>query len=54
MHAYAKSEFADAYTCTDIASLDIKWMNEYNLHKIYSNSKKSRNRLMALCMKALT
>lgn len=32
MHAYAKSEFVDAYTCTDIASLDIKWVNEYNLH----------------------
>lgn len=31
MHAYAKSEFADAYTYTDIASLDIKWVNGYNL-----------------------
>lgn len=29
--AYDKSEFADAYTCTDNASLVIKWVNEYNL-----------------------
>lgn len=30
--AYDNSEFPDAYTFTDNASLVIKWVNEYNLY----------------------